>query len=465
MGESLVCKRPRRGSVRGRSVTTGVALSLGMAATAIMTAPQAASAHVHSPRASHAVSPSGTIAYSWWGSPGRTALTEKVISLFEKFYPKVSVTAEPTGNYANYWQQLTVEGAAHNIPCVPTTQTTYLADYDRNGDLLPLNTLIKEGKINISGIPTSIIKGGTYNGKIYMIGYGAASNAIVYNVAMAKKYDIPLLKQAMTNVTWQDFQNWLLSAQKKLPSGIKAIDASSEWSQQFTFAWVTGQGEKPYKKHGKGYELGFSKQTLINYWKWWQKLIDAGATTSPAVAAEEPTTSGDDYLAQGQVLSADDTSNLLADQTTLDGNHKGLVQDVNFPTGPSGANGQAFDVSGLSIASNCQDIPAAAAFVNFWINNPHAADIYDSNNGAVTVTSLLNRQLRSTKNLPAVKRSLRYFKLMFAQNDPVAFNAPGYGAVVSDLESITQAVQFKKESMQAAANQFFSEADQVLQQG
>lgn len=463
MGESPSRKRLRKGSRRG--VAAGIALTAGMIATATVTVPQSAGANTRHVGTSHASKPSGSIAYAWWGSPGRTALTDNVINLFEKFYPNVSVTEEPTGNYTNYWQQLTVEGAAHNIPCVPTTQTTYLADYDRNGDLLPLNNLIKRGLINIKGIPNSIIQGGTYNGKIYMIGYGAASNAIVYNVAMAKKFHIPLLKQAMKNVTWQDFQNWLLSAQKKLPSGLKAIDASSEWSQQLTFAWVTGQGEKPYKKHGKGYELGFSKQTLIDYWKWWQKLINAGATTSPAVAAEEPTTSGDDYLAQGQVLSADDTANLLADQTTLDGNHKGLVEDVNFPTGPSGANGQAFDVSGLSISSNCKDIPAAAAFVNFWINNPHASDIYDSNNGAVTVTSLLDRQLRSSKNLPAVKSSLRYFKLMFSENDPVAFNPPGYGAVVSDLETITQAVQFKKESMQAAANQFFSEADHTLQQG
>ena len=407
---------------------------------------------------------SGTIAYSWWGSPGRDALTEKVIALFEKAYPHVKVIPEPTGNYANYWQQLTVEGAAHNIPCVATTQTTYLGDYDRNGDLLSLNQLIKEGKINVSGIPKSIINGGSYAGHVYMIGYGAASNAIVYNTTYAKKYGIPQLPQAMTNVTWSKFQTWLLNAQKKLPSGINAIDASSEWSQQLTFAWMRSHGEPIYVKHGKGYVLGFSKQSLEQYWQWWNTLIKAGATTSPAVAAEEPTTSGDDYLAQGKVLAADDTSNLLADQTTLDANHNGTVVDLNFPMGPYG-DGQAFDVSGLSISSNCKYVPAAAAFVNFWTNNPQGAAVYDSNNGAVTVTKLLDNQIHSKSNLPAVTRSLKYFRLMFKENDPVAFNAPGYGAVVTDLETITQAVQFGKESVSAAANQFFSEADRALAAG
>lgn len=402
---------------------------------------------------------SGTIAYSWWGGTTRDTLTEKIISLFEKKYPKVSVEPEPTANYAAYWEHLTVEAAAGNVPCVVTTQNTYLQSYTKPTILLPLNKLTKSGAISIKGIPTSIIAGGTSGGNLYMIGTGLASNALRYNTTYAKKYRIPPLTN---NMTWSQLSSWIISAQAKLPPTIKAMDTSAEWNPTLLYAWVRTHGKAVYVKSGTHYVLGFPQSMLVSYWGWWQNLIKAGATTSPAVGVEEPSTSGDSYLDQGTVLANLGTANLLAAQTTLDSNHLGTAADVLYPIGSSRNQGLYFDLSGLSIGADCSNVPAAAAFVNYWTNFSAATNVYESNNGAVTVPGLLSLQEHNSNLAPSIRTSLKFFSMMESKNIPVNFDPPGYSAIVTNLETYTQAVQFKKQSLTSAARAFFGASNAAL---
>jgi len=296
-----------------------------------------------------------------------------------------------------------------------------------------------------------------------MVGTNASSTTIVWNTTMAQTKGIPPLTDSMT---WDDFGSWLLDAQKKLPAGVKAIDAQSEWnSMDMLYAWARGHGQEIYSKTSDGYKLGFTEQTLVDYFDWWQGLIKANVTTTPAEAAEEPSTTGDDYLAQGKVLTEVASGNLLADQTTLDGSKGGTLAAAYFPMGPNGTNGNAFDVSGPSIGAGCKALPAAAAFVNFWVNDPQAVATFASNLGADTNPTLLAPQLESKTNAPATTASLTFANKMLKANAPVAVHAPGYATLITQLQTETQNVQFGKSSSQAAAKSFFSSANATLQLG
>jgi len=193
------------------------------------------------------------------------------------------------------------------------------------------------------------------------------------------------------------------------------------------YAWARGHGQEIYSKTSDGYKLGFTEQTLVDYFDWWQGLIKANVTTTPAEAAEEPSTTGDDYLAQGKVLTEVASGNLLADQTTLDGSKGGTLAAAYFPMGPNGTNGNAFDVSGPSIGAGCKALPAAAAFVNFWVNDPQAVATFASNLGADTNPTLLAPQLESKTNAPATTASLTFANKMLKANAPVAVHAPRRG--------------------------------------
>jgi multiple sugar transport system substrate-binding protein len=410
--------------------------------------------------------PTGTIRFAWWGSQSRADLIYKVISQFEAKYPQVKVSPEPQGNFPKYWTQLSVEAAAKNVPCVLMQATTYLGSYENSNVLTPLDSFIKSKQIDISGVPPSIIDGGRPNGAssgpIYMVGTNASSTTIVWNTTMAQSAGIPPLTDSMN---WTDFQNWLIDAQKKLPAGVKALDAQSEWnSVDMLYAWVRGHGEQVYTQTSTGYKLGFTAQDVAGYFDWWQSLMKAGATNTPAEAAEEPSTTGDDYLAQSKVLAEVASGNLLADQTTLDGNHGGTLAAAYFPMGPKGTNGNAFDVSGPSIGANCGNTTAAAAFVNFWVNDPTAVATFQSNLGAETNPTLLAPQLSSPTNKPATTASLTFVNKMLKANAPVAVHAPGYATLITELQTQTQNVQFGKSTSQAAAAAFMTAANATLAQ-
>jgi multiple sugar transport system substrate-binding protein len=451
-----------RSSRARRQFRVGVA-TVALAATV---AACGGNSSTNAPAAASSGPPSGTIRFAWWGSQTRASLVYKVISQFEAKYPDVKVQPEPQGNFPKYWTQLSVEAAAKNVPCVLMQATTYLGAYENSNVLMPLDPFIKDKQIDISGIPSSIINGGRPNGAttgpVYMIGSNASSTTTVWNATMAQANGIPPLTDSMT---WTDYQNWLLDAQKQLPAGVKATDAQSEWnSMDMLYAWVRGHGQEVYKKTSSGYELGFTEQTVTDYFDWWQTLIKAGVTTTPAEASEEPSTTGDDYLAQGKVLSEVASGNLLADQTTLDDAKAGTLAAAYFPMGPSGTNGNAFDVSGPSIGANCKATSAAAAFVNFWVNDPEAVATFASDLGAVTNPTLLAPQLASTTNKPATTASLTFANKMLKANAPVAVHAPGYATLITQLQTQTQNVQFGKSSSHDAAKAFISAANATLQQ-
>ena len=402
----------------------------------------------------------GTISFAWWGSQTRSEKTYQIMSMFQKANPGTHISGEPDGNYTEYWQKLTVQAAAKNMVCVPQMQNTYMSQYDSRGALMPLDDMVKSGAINISGIPASIIKGGRgQDGKLYMIGTGAATTTLVYNATMARKYGIPALTDHMT---WPQYQQWLLAAQAKLPKGVYAANLQGG-SYSILFAWVRSHDQQVFTPaSGGGYKLGFSKQTLIDFWNWWQPLIKAGAVTPAGMMAEEPTTSGNDYLAQAKVLAESDTSNASADDASLAAINGGTVQPVMYPVGPTGTSGMNMDLSGLSISANCDNVPTAAAWINYFAHNAQAAAVYSSDNGSVTVGSFLQTQLTNPKLKVAEKTSLDFMKMLYSANRPVSFYPAGYNAIVPLLLNTYSSVAFGRQTPASAANQFFSEADNDL---
>jgi multiple sugar transport system substrate-binding protein len=453
-----------RSSRGARRIAAGLLIA-GLA-VAVTACSSGAAAPTASPKGAGTGELSGDIRFSWWGSDARAAVVDQVISQFEALHPKVKVSGEPQANFPDYWTQLSVEGAAKNVPCVAMQATTYLANYTTPSVLMPLNNLIKNGTIKTTGIPSSIINGGRANGaktgSIYMIGTGASSTTLVWNTSMAKQYGIPALT---TKMTWADYTKWLIAAQKKLPAGVNAIDLQGEWNaMDMLYAYARGNGDQIYVKTSTGYKLGITQKTLVGYLDWWQTLQKAGVTTTPAQASEEPTTAGDDYLAQRKVLVEIATSNLLADQSTLNESKGGTIAATYFPLGKAGTNGNVFDVSGPSIGADCQNLPAAAAFVNFWINDPTAVATFASNLGAVTNPTLLAPQLKSTTNDPAVTSSLKFNDGMLKANFPVEVHAAGYPTLITQLQTMTQNVQFGRQTPSAGAKSFISMANATLAQ-
>jgi multiple sugar transport system substrate-binding protein len=395
---------------------------------------------------------SGSLQMSYWGSSTRVEKTNKIIPLFNAEYPKLTVQPQ-VGDFTTYFQKLNVQAASKTMPCITGMQTRQLNDYTSNGTLAPLDDLMKSGQIDVSDIPKTVLDSGKGpDGKQYMIPYGIAWNSIMVNQAMQEQYGITPLS---STYSWDDYEAWLKEAKEKLPEGVSPTDTQGGDEAEFS-AYVIGNGEKMFGKDGK---IGFDKSTLTDYWNMWEKFREEGLTNSPEDASDEPTQIEQSYVVQGKVLSEQTAGNAL-NAANLAAPDKKLTT-LPFATGSSGL-GNMFFTSGWSIPAACNNIPGAAAFIDFWTTNDEAATIYSSDNGAVANSKQLQAQIDNPAT-PAIKKTLEDYQFILDKKVPAQTIPPGYNATFeqSFLRSY-QDVMFGRKSVAQAVDSFFDEANASL---
>jgi multiple sugar transport system substrate-binding protein len=398
----------------------------------------------------------GDIRFSWWGSASRNQVTNEVADVFQEEFPGTTVKRE-AADFGNYFKRLNVQGAGRNMPCVTQLQARTLGDFTDRDALLPLDPMIESGAIDVSHIPEAVLDTGRGpDGKLYMLPTGAAYDALMVNETLAEEAGAALPEPGYD---WDDYLTFLRDAGEGLPDGV-APTALRGGLPNFFIAYVQGRGEDMFD----GNQLGFSKELLTEYWQMWQDISEEGLTNSPSANAEEPPAPEAGYVAQGGVLSDNRPGNALTPaQGTLDG--AGADQRLTtlpLPSGPAGS-GNVLITSGMSIPRNCDNVPTAAAFIDFWANDERSGDIYASANGAVTNTELLERQLNDPGQSGLKRQELTLYQEIVAHDPPIVLYPPGYMAVFeSAFTRAYEDVAFGSTSVPEAVDAFFEEANAGL---
>lgn len=394
----------------------------------------------------------GTVDLSYWGSATRTEKYNEINALFEAANDGVTVQASST-DFVSYFDQLNVQAASRNMPCVTTLQTRQLNDYTTNGTLTDLQPLIDAGQIDVGDIPDNLLDTGRGpDGKLYMIPFGVAWNATAVNSAMAEEYDIELLPEGYT---WDDYEEWLDDASSKLPDGIAATDDQGQDPPVFS-AWVISQGEQMFSDEG---QIGFPKSVLEDYWDMWQDYADAGYTSSAQQNAEEAAQLEQFDVTLGKSLSGAIAGNALP--AIQAANPAANMVSMAFPSGESGL-GNMFFVSGYSIPVTCDNIDTAAAYIDFWSNDDEASTVFASDNGAVANARQLEDQIANPVS-PGVQYVLEQYQYILEQNVPAQTMPPGYNAVFEAAFKRTyQDIAFDRKTVKEAVDAFFIEANNSL---
>jgi multiple sugar transport system substrate-binding protein len=401
----------------------------------------------------------GDIRAAWWGSGPRNELTNAVIDLFTAAHPGTTVAGE-SADFGAYFERLNVQASSGNLPCVTQLQGRQLNDYTTKNVLLDLQPMIDSGALDVSDIPADVLDTGRgLDGKLYMIPYGAAYDAMVVNRTLAEDAGVGLPAEGYD---WAAFGEWLAAAQPGLPEAIPPVNLGGGLPNNF-IAYVAGRGESLFDDR----ELGFSQDLLVEYWDMWEQWRAAGLTTTPEVSAEEPDQTEQQYVAQGKVLADTIPGNALTPaQETLDGVQPGQqLASLPLPSGPDGSGNVLF-TSGFSIPTSCANVPTAVAFIDFWINDDEAAATFLSNNGAVTNSRHLQQQLDDPSLSPLKRAELDLYQQIAAQDPVAVVYPPGYqasfeGAFVRAYESVI----FAGTPTREAAAAFFTEVNAALSTG
>jgi multiple sugar transport system substrate-binding protein len=404
--------------------------------------------------------PEGTIRVAWWGGEPRNEKHQVVNDLFQEAYPNITLQAE-TGDFGPHWERLTVQTAASDVPCVPQKQSRFMNDYAPRGTLMPLDDFIGEGEdagIDVSDLVLLDV-GRAADGQLYMIPHGAFIILIMFNTTVMEQAGVEMPDAGWT---WDDFFDLLTETGDRMPEDVWVTQPRAGAIDMLN-GWVRSHGQQLFD----GQALGFDRELMIEWFERWEELREAGHLMPMDMAVEEPDNIEESWMALGRLMLDSKASNQMdAHQIGLDAaGIDGSFDMLLYPVDEDGVTTSVHGASGWAIGADCPDdlLPAALAYVNFWNNDLEAADAYASDNGVVTNTEALERQLETAES-PGVVRQLEVFQELSEQDPEPNVFASGYSAVEDNLGRAYERVAFGEVSIEQAVDDFFAESEQALRE-
>lgn len=135
-----------------------------------------------------------TLGLCWWGNQTRNDLTKKAVDLYMSQNPDVEIKVEFT-DWSGYWDKLSTMAAGGNLPDIIQQDYSYIAQYQKSGQLADLSEFINNGTIDASNIPESIIESGSIDGTCYALSLGSNAPSMIYDKAIVEEAGVTIPKQ------------------------------------------------------------------------------------------------------------------------------------------------------------------------------------------------------------------------------------------------------------------------------
>ena len=400
------------------------------------------------------------IRFSWWGGQSRNEKTDKILQLFEKDNPGITVTREAS-DWQPHWDKLTIQASAGNQPCTIQMQTRWLATYAKPDILRPLDDLLKDGKLDVRGIAQPVLNSGRGDdGKLYMIPSGVFYFALMYNKSMMEDAGV---EAPSPTWTWGDFAKFVMAAKPKLPDGVNATHNMGRETDAFV-TWVQTQGYKVWD----GRKLGFPEKVTTDWFKYWEDLRKGGFTDSPEEAvSDNGSLIEESNIANGRTFITNRPPNRLdSHQKVLEAAHPGQQLSIlPYPRGDDGTTGMDLGANGIAIGTPCTDqakLDASVKWVNFFTEDDRAAAIYESDNGVVAIDRQQQAQLNGPNTSRGQREQIELFQKVAPDAKPVNWPAGGYGALTEALGRAYDAVAFETMSPEDGAKQLATEMADLM---
>ena len=391
-----------------------------------------------------------TLRVSWWGEQQRHDYTMKVIELYEKKHPNVTIEAE-FGNWDDYWKKLAPMAAASKLPDVIQMDTPYLFQYGEKGQLEDLTHFINDGTIDIQSIDKNAISGGMIHDKLYGFTLGSNVLSVITNDKMINESGVVVDDE---NWTWDEFEKIAIDIHKA--TGKYGTNGMSPADVFFPY-YLRTKGEHFYNKDGTG--LGYSDdQLFIDYFNRELRLIDEAAFPTPDVQSQIKGNEAE-FIGKGNAAMTWNWSN----------QYLGFAQSANgtlsIKLPPEHANERALFLRPsmfFSIPKSSKQKQEAAKFINFFVNNVEANKLIKGDRG-VPVSSKVLKQIKpklteeETKIFDYVEKASNYAS---KEDSPSPL---GGAEVIKVLKDISEQILFKKITPEDGSKLFREKAEEILQ--
>jgi len=318
-----------------------------------------------------ATTSSNVVRWSFWGSEGRIRNYQLTNDIFFE-ETGIVIAGEPAPgtdqHFNKFFTQFRGGGAADIIQLGGWFTNLNIPDNGRNAPgiadiLLPLDSYVRSGALNLTNVDTAAINAGTRDGVLYAISAGQNMPALVYNKSLLQRVGAPLPK---VDMTWAEFDTWLRAVQARLPAGTYAMtDNGATTTGSVFLGYWAGDNQTPVWDGTRTQLTTAVVQRYLDMWSTWREagIIPPAATAADYAETNEATSS----LIAGRTALSFVWSNQLA-------GYQGAIQDeldlIMLPNAAvtKGLWSQMSQMIGIN--KNTKNADNAIKYLNFRLNDP-----------------------------------------------------------------------------------------------
>jgi len=391
---------------------------------------------------------SSTVALAFWGNPTRNKNTQAEIDAFMKAHPDIKITGQP-GEFNTYWDKLATQTAGGTAPDIIQMDMAYIADYGSRGALLDL------GKVDTSKFVEGTVDSGKIQGKL--VGVNAGINSALFfanpKVFEKAKMDLPDDK----TWTWDQMMDVgaEVASKAKVNFGIAALMGSDALFGTF----VRQQGKELFTENGIGFDVAEAQA--------WYDLMLKGQKAKALGTVEQISEESAKPLDQSAIVLGNaammyyNSNQLEAVSAAAGGDLMKMLRGPSM-TGKATERKTWYKASMLwSASAKTKNPDAAIAWINWFANDPGAADIDKAERGVPPNSEILaGVQSKLSPAQQAVAKYITDIKPEVGET-PIA-PPPGGGTLGSVLFRHGTDVLFGRTSAADGAQKFVDEVKSNL---
>lgn len=384
---------------------------------------------------------------TWWGGDARHELTNQAIDEFEAENPTITVVRD-FGGFDGYLDKITTQYTGNNSPDVIQLYNEVLREFASRGQLFDLNEAVDAGNLSLEGWPDDIVEMNTIDGQLSALTFGLSTHAFIFDEAKAAELGVELPAEDYTWDDLADYANAISSASGGSVFGVTDLAHSYQVFEVF----AKQNGEEFLSEDG----IGFSQETLEDYWQYWADLRASGGASTPDVSAEYTTPY--DAVIAGVASSTFLFANQFA---SVQGSMPNPLAITRLPS-ESEDPGQYLRASmNLTISSQSKHPQEAAKLVNFLLNSEAANEILGIDRGLPSNIDVVEAATANVDEVNAKANAIIESVRENGSSAPVP--APtGSGTVNTIFAEYAQQVQFGQKSVKDAAAEFIAQAKSEL---
>jgi multiple sugar transport system substrate-binding protein len=392
-----------------------------------------------------------TLNFSFWGNDVRADLYNRAIEAFNEEYPNIKVNVSFL-DFPAFWEKRQTEAAGGGLPDVMQFDYSYLRQYSENGLLLDLTPYLGKA-IDTEPLPESVLKIGVVGDQTTAIPTSTNAWGLFLNPVLLEKLNVEPYPGAGS---WADYDAWMGKVSTAAADSGTELWGGTDYTMRIQNFEISqrAKGEDLFTADGKP---NFTEDDLREFWEQGAANRDDDVVITQRKLEEISPLSGFDAALTASELTWDNfgagyLGNLGDGYTELD-----LIEP---PVTKEGAKDLYLKPSMLhAVAANTKHPEAAVTLLNFLVNSSKVGEIFGTNRGLpASATQLEGAQLDAMgEQIKAYEASISD-RLGDAPPVPIV----GYGTLEQKFLELGREVGYGTVEPEAAAEQFFTEMDVVV---